>query len=416
MSGRRQAYDIVQLLLLLYTMFSVPLQIAFAHEAPLDSLTFWVDFGVWVFFLSDLGIQMNTYYLYERTGQWVSDGKKIRSKYFRGWAIVDVAAVMPVDYILRFAVNNPGPQGNSTRLLRLSRLFRYLRLLKVMSAQAWMERLNDRIQAWIGFSRMTMDFVWKLHSLLFVVFFFTHLMGCMWIFFGRSYSSYAPLLWNETAPDPPVDSWWDTQYGQMVDDGLPPTSSRQYVDALYFVIMTLTTVGYGDITPKNVSEKWFCYMVMFATAFVYAYVVGVFADMVANRRSDKNRFESKMRSVFEFLEHVECPDELKDAAKVFYEHRFPRKTLFDEEQIYRELPPRLTNRLVLHRFEATIHSVPFFRGCTDECVTDICRQLRGFVAQAGDVVLKSEPPPLPSWLSTVHNQVRVAQRGSTTTS
>ena len=50
--------------------------------------------------------------------------------------------------------------------------------------------------------------------------------------------------------------------------------------------------------------------------------------------------------------------------------RYPRKTLFDEDMIYREIPPKFSKQLVLHRFERTVHHVPFFRGCSDEVRTN----------------------------------------------
>ena len=57
---------------------------------------------------------------------------------------------------------------------------------------------------------------------------------------------------------------------------------------------------------------------MFLSCFVYAYIIGTFSDIVAARRSDRNLFDSKMRSVFEFLNHVDCPPGLKSSIKTFY--------------------------------------------------------------------------------------------------
>ena len=142
----------------------------------------------------------------------------------------------------------------------------------------------------------------------------------------------------------------------MVDEG------RQYVDAIYFVMMTLTSVGYGDITPQKTGERLFVYILMICTAFFYAYVIGTFADLIANKvrkfwlnpccflsyqraveqrrdcensgcrwhmlihcrhfqRRDRSAFEQKMRSVFAFLEMVECPDDTQQKIKAYYLHR-----------------------------------------------------------------------------------------------
>ena len=88
-NNRRKVYDLVQLSLLFYTMFEVPLQIAFADEPQPGELLFAVDMGVWLFFVVDLFLQMHTYYQSGRTGLWVSDFTKVRARYFRTWFIVD---------------------------------------------------------------------------------------------------------------------------------------------------------------------------------------------------------------------------------------------------------------------------------------------------------------------------------------
>ena len=381
-TNRRRLYDLVQLCLLFYTMFEVPLQIAFADDPEPGSLFFIIDLCVWSFFCFDLFVQMHTYYLSGRTGLWVSDVTKIRARYFRSWFIIDFVAIFPVDYLLRLLHYHGGAEANSFRMLRLARLLRYLRLLKLMNfsrAGAVLELIKDAA----GLSAMTMDFFVKILGLVMFCICFNHLAGLMWLFIGRLYSSRI-----EPYPDTPMLSWWDDLYGPQIDNGIVVTRWEQYVDAVYFVMTTLTSVGYGDITPLNVEEKWYCYIMMYTTAFVYAYVIGVFADIVANRRSDRNLFDSKMRSVFEYLEYVDAPEDLKEKVNTFYTYRYPRKTLFDEDVIYEELPPKFSTRLVLHRFERTVHHVPFFRKATNECIVAICRQFHGFTAMTGDMILE----------------------------
>lgn len=42
-----------------------------------------------------------------------------------------------------------------------------------------------------------------------------------------------------------------------------------FVDALYFVVTTLTTVGYGDLKPQQNDTKLFtCFYVIFGIGFI----------------------------------------------------------------------------------------------------------------------------------------------------
>jgi len=292
---------------------------------------------------------------------------------------VDFVAVFPTDYIIRLLQWHQGAEARSFRMLRLARLLRYARLLKLLN----FKRLDDvqkHVQDQIGWNAMSLEFLWKVTMLCLVFVAFNHMGGLMFIFIGRENSALIE-------PYGPGGGYWDAEYSESVISGQGVSAMAQYVDAIYFVMMTLTSVGYGDIVPKLQSERLFVYILMMSTAFLYANVIGTFADLISNKRRDKNAFESKMRSVFAFLDLVECPKGTQDKVRSFYQYRYPNRTLFNEHSIFQELPNKVKNEVVLHRFERTIHNVPFFRSCSDDIIVDICLRLRGHTASPADVIV-----------------------------
>ena len=50
-----------------------------------------------------------------------------------------------------------------------------------------------------------------------------------------------------------------------------------YVDALYFSAATMTTVGYGDITPKTIFGKLFTIVYIFASVAIGLYGLSIIA-------------------------------------------------------------------------------------------------------------------------------------------
>ncbi|KAH8097596.1 voltage-gated potassium channel [Aureococcus anophagefferens] len=53
-----------------------------------------------------------------------------------------------------------------------------------------------------------------------------------------------------------------------------PADHAVYVISLYFAIMTLTTVGYGDVLAQNISEYALMIVMMFLGGFMWAYIIG----------------------------------------------------------------------------------------------------------------------------------------------
>ena len=44
----------------------------------------------------------------------------------------------------------------------------------------------------------------------------------------------------------------------------------------------MTTIGYGDITPRNNLERGMCILVMIAGVFIYSYIIGSITSMMAD--------------------------------------------------------------------------------------------------------------------------------------
>ena len=61
----------------------------------------------------------------------------------------------------------------------------------------------------------------------------------------------------------------------------------QYIAALYWTLMTLTTVGYGDVSMQRPWERVYASVCMLAGAVMFAYTVSNVAQLVRELDADK---------------------------------------------------------------------------------------------------------------------------------
>ena len=69
----------------------------------------------------------------------------------------------------------------------------------------------------------------------------------------------------------------------------------QYVRSLYWTITTMTTVGYGDISPGRTVEYLLGILIMLMGASLYAFVIGGVASLLSNLQAAKNSYRETYR-------------------------------------------------------------------------------------------------------------------------
>ena len=71
--------------------------------------------------------------------------------------------------------------------------------------------------------------------------------------------------------------------------------SNKYIHSLYFMITTLSTVGYGDISAKNPTEKIVCIIAMILGVAAFAYVTSTMTDLVQKYGQDTVKLDSNLK-------------------------------------------------------------------------------------------------------------------------
>ena len=77
--------------------------------------------------------------------------------------------------------------------------------------------------------------------------------------------------------------------------------SYGWVDDFYFVIVTLTTVGYGDVTPKTYNEKVLAIILILIGVFVFSAITALMSSFLTDRilDDDEEDRESEIQETIE---------------------------------------------------------------------------------------------------------------------
>lgn len=102
--------------------------------------------------------------------------------------------------------------------------------------------------------------------------------------------------------DFPCDSWVTLE--GIVDSPV----SMQYTQAAYWALQTLTTVGFGDISPKNVSERIFAIIWMIIGVAFYSYAIGNMTNLIATMDASNEELQAKLSILKEFKQRTQMPN------------------------------------------------------------------------------------------------------------
>ena len=109
-----------------------------------------------------------------------------------------------------------------------------------------------------------------------------HVLSCVWIQQAFTNSVFGPRAaeiesaYKEAVN--PYNCWYDNNYG--TDNTSTPDLNNEdqrwdvYVDSAYFILVTMSSVGYGDMLPITSDERTTAIMLIISGTFIWAYIIG----------------------------------------------------------------------------------------------------------------------------------------------
>lgn len=326
----RVVWDLVIAALVLITAVVVPFQAAYRHEITLAGsvLIYLID----LFFLVDIVLNFVT--SYRRAGVEVTDRRRTARHYLRTMFPVDLIANLPLDALVLAlgAGRVVGPSAVSVvLLLRLPRLLRVVRLFVVLN--------RSQQQTWTNTGAL------GIIKFLVVAALLIHWVACGWFV----------IAYMDGFPE---DSW-------VAGQELEQASVRaQYIRALYWSIVTMTTVGYGDISPRREVEYLFAIAVMLLGASLYAFIIGNLASLFSSLDRAKATFWNRIEALELYLRSRGTPRDLAEQVHNYYEYIWARHRGMKADAMLEDLPGPMRLEVLLHLTHELLAKVPLFHHCS----------------------------------------------------
>ncbi|XP_010249790.1 PREDICTED: potassium channel KAT3 [Nelumbo nucifera] len=356
---RYRLWQTFLVVLVIYSAWSSPFELAFKKVATGALLP--VDLVVDAFFAMDIVMTFFVAYLDKSTYLLVDHPKKIASRYVtKLWFPMDVASTLPYQVIYRILTGKMH-HGEVFGFLNLLRLWRLRRV----------SELFTRLEKDTRFS-----YFWTRYcKLIAVTLFAVHSAGCFYYWLATHYPNKSK-----------------TWIGSALDDFENRSIWVGYTYSMYWSIVTLATVGYGDLHSQNNGEKVFniCYMLF--NIGLTAYIIGNMTNLIVHSAIRTFVMRDAINEILRYASKNRLPESLKEQMVAHVQLKF-KTTELQQEEVLEDLPKAIRSSIAQHLFQGVVENSYLLKGVSQDLIIQLVAEMKAeYFPPKVDIILQNEIP------------------------
>lgn len=273
--------------------------------------------------------------------------------------MVDILATLPLDVCVFFTSPHIASWLRFNRLIRLVYIRKYLHPVEMVLEA---KRINPMVV------RIFKQFI--------ILFLTTHWLTCLWYTIGKweglrgvannwtSFTSHTPLVGN------------------------PDTRGQRYVTSLYFVFVTMSTVGYGDIRPRTFEETVFALVCMLCGTIIYSSVTANLASIFGNMDLNADIFRQNLDGVKAFMKREKMDPVFRSHVEGYYRGLWNSYKGVEENTVVKYLPFSLRHEVCEDIHRPVLEKTDLFKGLYRPFVRSLVFYLRDRLVPSGANILQ----------------------------
>ncbi|CAK82651.1 unnamed protein product (macronuclear) [Paramecium tetraurelia] len=295
-------WSFLKFLLVLHLCFIFPLSDSFIQQLDefiqIQQPIFFIEI---VILAVDIIMRLNVQ-IYNK-GTVITQTKQIIVQYFRKEFLIDFGGLLG---LLAFLFSQFTP-------------LKYLFVLKIKELSNFMEVFKYEIDPKGKFKSHL-----KLMTLLITVVLLAHCFACVWIGVGQHSLNNNWIVLR------------DLQNAHWLEI---------YVNGLYFAITTMTTVGYGDITPINPYEVSVSICLTLFSSCIFAYVFNTITSILKDLDANKSKIKHDLEILSLYMKKRNIDSDLQKRVENYLRLVYKHQPSIQEKKIFNKLSPQLRQEL-----------------------------------------------------------------------
>nr|XP_055112316.1 potassium voltage-gated channel subfamily H member 6 isoform X3 [Symphalangus syndactylus] len=152
-------------------------------------------------------------------------------------------------------------------------------------------------------------------------------------------------------------------------------------------ICSLTSVGFGNVSPNTNSEKVFSICIMLIGSLMYASIFGNVSAIIQRLYSGTARYHTQMLRVKEFIRFHQIPNPLRQRLEEYFQHAWSYTNGIDMNAVLKGFPECLQADICLHLHRALLQHCPAFSGASKGCLRALAVKFKTTHAPPGDTLV-----------------------------